>query len=794
MAAGNAIEIFVFQEGKFLGSRCFSHDTITIGSSRDSSLRLRHADIAPQHALVRIEGSSVMIADNSSPTGVFVNGTRVSNRTVKSFDEVVLGPFRLKISRLGVEDEEEDPGFGAGPSTEVPRYGEHDPAEAPTALDMRQGAGLATSARGLAAPVREIEADEDAATLVRRVDQEPETLPARGAPVAQPAPSLDAAFAEADAAFGGRSTKRTAPATRAALHGAPQASLEVPGAPQSAKGATRAPAPTKRKRAEANAGLPFQDTVEHTAARASRGQTIDGTEPGMVQATAPQDASDFPLGKSATHRSATDGATDQETAFDDAPTVAPGYDWVDDDDDEEPFVEPFSLLENVIRERFKTPADVDPFITAEVIRYGDGEILDVLQAAPNRSVKLFPDDFRLLDTLGSGQARLYFHERFKGTIVRHGKARQLAKLIRPETLVDAKRGLHAVDLREGDYAQILREDAGYLVRFVNPPRTPKEKFGTGITFSWSMVQLFLGSTAFHLLVLVLLGLTGSQADLVVETEAEKFAKVAIKDLKLEKPEPKKEEPKPEPKKDPVKKQPTPVKRVKRVKQRTTPRAPTVQRQARVQQKQVSNVLTALSNLKPAGGGPARSSLSSLTNIAAVRTPTGSGVGGYKVSGVIGKIAGKGIRLATGGFGGGKGTKVGTQLLAGGKHGGLAALAGTGRRVRGRVGRAPTRSIQATGGTLSREAIQRVVGQHMHKIQACYERQLIVSPGLAGKIVFDWVISTSGSVSSARQVSSSLRNAAVANCILQQIRSWRFPQPQGGSVQVRYPFVFRQQGF
>ena len=63
-----------------------------------------------------------------------------------------------------------------------------------------------------------------------------------------------------------------------------------------------------------------------------------------------------------------------------------------------------------------------------------------------------------------------------------------------------------------------------------------------------------------------------------------------------------------------------------------------------------------------------------------------------------------------------------------------------------------------------------------------------------KIVFDWVIAASGKVSSARQAWSSVRSSAISNCILQEIRGWRFPKPDGGSVQVRYPFVFRSRSF
>jgi hypothetical protein len=70
----------------------------------------------------------------------------------------------------------------------------------------------------------------------------------------------------------------------------------------------------------------------------------------------------------------------------------------------------------------------------------------------------------------------------------------------------------------------------------------------------------------------------------------------------------------------------------------------------------------------------------------------------------------------------------------------------------------------------------------------------VKRNLAGKILFDWVISLNGGVGSARQVSSTLGSVAVSTCILREIRTWRFPNPVGGSVQVRYPFVFRVQGF
>ena len=62
------------------------------------------------------------------------------------------------------------------------------------------------------------------------------------------------------------------------------------------------------------------------------------------------------------------------------------------------------------------------------------------------------------------------------------------------------------------------------------------------------------------------------------------------------------------------------------------------------------------------------------------------------------------------------------------------------------------------------------------------------------MIGDHEIKSIRTVESARQVRYSMRSQAVASCILAQIRTWRFPKPVGGSVQVRYPFVFRIQGF
>jgi len=80
---------------------------------------------------------------------------------------------------------------------------------------------------------------------------------------------------------------------------------------------------------------------------------------------------------------------------------------------------------------------------------------------------------------------------------------------------------------------------------------------------------------------------------------------------------------------------------------------------------------------------------------------------------------------------------------------------------------------------------------MAKIQQCYERGLTRNPTLAGQVKFDWTVTPSGSVSSLRQASSTLGDIDVTTCIAGTIKRMQFPKPQGGSVTISFPFIFRR---
>ncbi|MGA9523505.1 MAG: AgmX/PglI C-terminal domain-containing protein, partial [Myxococcaceae bacterium] len=173
---------------------------------------------------------------------------------------------------------------------------------------------------------------------------------------------------------------------------------------------------------------------------------------------------------------------------------------------------------------------------------------------------------------------------------------------------------------------------------------------------------------------------------------------------------------------------------------------------------------------------------------------------FKLSGLVGKDPIANAGLGTFGLGGGgKGGRAtkGLEMLNGRGSGGIGALGasgfGRGGKVGGTVARASARRI-AVQGTIDREAVAKTVNSHLQEVRACYERALLKEPGLAGKVVLEWNISTGGTVVSARTKSSTLRNGEVEGCILRSLKTWKFPPAKGGVVIVSYPFLFNSVGY
>ena len=89
---------------------------------------------------------------------------------------------------------------------------------------------------------------------------------------------------------------------------------------------------------------------------------------------------------------------------------------------------------------------------------------------------------------------------------------------------------------------------------------------------------------------------------------------------------------------------------------------------------------------------------------------------------------------------------------------------------------------------------RVINSHLNEVSACYERALLREPGLAGKILLEWNISTSGVVTTAKTKSSTMKSSAVEACILTALKGWKFPPARGAGVVISYPFLFNSVGY
>jgi TonB family protein len=127
--------------------------------------------------------------------------------------------------------------------------------------------------------------------------------------------------------------------------------------------------------------------------------------------------------------------------------------------------------------------------------------------------------------------------------------------------------------------------------------------------------------------------------------------------------------------------------------------------------------------------------------------------------------------------------------------------GSGRASAGGNSEAPSPSALAGGspdggapprGRLPKASVVRVIAQHEGETRLCYERALSRDPATGeGTVRIGFIIDPEGHVTSTEVLHDELANADVARCVADRLKTWRFPKPRGGSVQVRYPFVFRQ---
>jgi TonB family protein len=93
------------------------------------------------------------------------------------------------------------------------------------------------------------------------------------------------------------------------------------------------------------------------------------------------------------------------------------------------------------------------------------------------------------------------------------------------------------------------------------------------------------------------------------------------------------------------------------------------------------------------------------------------------------------------------------------------------------------------GALDKEIIRRVIRRHLNEVRFCYEKELVRTPTLAGRLTLQFTINAAGQVIAATVPSSTLNNPALESCAVAAVKAWEFPKTRGdGTVVVNYPFV------
>jgi pSer/pThr/pTyr-binding forkhead associated (FHA) protein len=828
------LQVFIFKDGRFFGTECFSQSQIVVGRSPDVDLQLDDDVTSRSHATIETEADHRMVLEDlGSSNGTYVNGEQIKRCIITARDEVSIGPFLLKFKLLSRKqpNARKDTTRIVRPQQDVQ----------PVSVSARLGSAepvdeLDDLAAGLedAEPAEEHNMTQvvDAGNL-RAVREflDGSTQPADDDHQAEIAAALTDELQGQDG-FDSPPTDRLDDIGR----------VHSPGKEKKPKPKKKSKRPSKAKqKGEVNyqdqsvrwiapetgaTDEPLQLVGESEPMHkrpeqmAEPGPAVDAPEPPTRVAPVSFETAGLPGwlsdAKSSSPRQERpdlplQAAEPLDPVAARSDVEAEDESEYEEENDQRDFVEPFSLLNNLIRENFAQPqVQTKPGTVMEVIGYtSEKEVVCYDQIARGKKYRQGPQNFVLVHSQ-SDSGRLFFTDEFSGGVITGGQTVPIDELKTDANHYRRRRGkqIYSYKLIKGDYANVVHEGGGSFIRFVNPPHVPKPAFN----FKLDPLDLKIFGSSFlgAVLLIVVMSLFSTGPEASAQEQHDMFAKVDLKDLEMDKPEeeievPMDELPPPEPEKEKVEETKEEPKKKEKPKKKP--------KQKRSHRKRRSKATGDGREKGDGGGGGGAGMMAALgnlnqkksssnivaavSNLDAVRVPGGRSR--YKVSGLVTKLPTSSVVTSRGR---GVGVKAGIDLLRGGKgRGGRAgigpgALGGgrTGKRgVGGVVFKAPKRKMRVRG-TLSREAIAKVVRKHLKEIQYCYERNLMLNPKLSGKLVMEWTISTSGSVSVVKTKTNTMATPAVAMCVASNIKRWIFPKPKGGIVVVSYPFIFNSIGF
>ncbi|NOZ88182.1 MAG: FHA domain-containing protein [Deltaproteobacteria bacterium] len=830
------VQVFIFREGRFWGTELFAQQQIIMGRSPDVDLQLDDDVVSRTHAAMSLEAGKMVLEDLSSANGTFVNGEPVERCYLTSRDEVSIGCYTFKFKVLGkkkssVQADEtklidrEKALKSIKDGTALPLEVEEEPETmesvtvpgTPKGQDKqpsrsKQEAGSLSSKR--------LEQMKRKTSVYKGTPFEDEVpLPAKkpkSRPIKQLADHRQEILAALRQETGGGAFDRSKTGDQSLVEeevvssesmieddaslGVSEEELYSYSGESGRKALPKKrPSAVEEIHAFGEGHRDYKDEPEQPLS--SFDESLDGLDNRDAAREAPTfDQDDVGNDLAGTF------AGEEAGALESAPEEYSDYGDEDDEDEEmvpPDFVEPFSLLNNLIKENFKRPVvQTVPEPVVEIIGYtSDHSVVRFDQIRKGQKYKLGPRGFVLSHFKNQDTCRVNFTDAFSGKLLASGKALSLDQLKNESNISKKKKdgNIYSYNLMEGDYANLKHEGGGSFLRFVKPPKLPPAR--TSFKLDTLNIKIFGSTFIAHIIFLGILGLFSRSVTAGNDVDLDRFAKVAVKYVEMEKPEEEAEVPLdqlPQPdKKEEIKQDKTEEKKAPPKKRRRNRRSKSRRRGSGGGGGGGggAGIMAALGNLSQKKA--ATNIVAAVSNLDAVRVPGARSR--FKVSGLVTKLPTSSVVVSRGR---GVGVKAGIDLLRGGKGRGGRAGIGPGalrggkagrRSVGGVVFKAPKRRIRVRG-HLSKAAIAKVVKQHLREIQYCYEKALLMNSNLQGKVQMQWTISISGSVTIVKTKQNTLATPAVAMCISAKIKRWKFPKPRGGIVVVTYPFIFNTVGF
>jgi len=395
-----------------------------------------------------------------------------------------------------------------------------------------------------------------------------------------------------------------------------------------------------------------------------------------------------------------------------------------------------------------------------------------------------------------GRYRLHFRPGLNGKLSVDGAVLDF-RALREQKLARKVGDGYAVPLPESSRGKVVIDDVTVLFQFVVPPPGPAAtrlpsslRSGWSRFIDWPFVTALLGSFVLQVFsITFIVSQDYPEPPRGLDTLDDRFVSMLVSEPPpVEEPEAKEEpvekeeekEKTPEKKPEPEEKKPEPKPEPKTPEEVAKRNAEDMRRmQKAVQEK---TILGAIGTLGGDGPGQFVDSLKDgATDVAMAEAFDGT------------------RGLAMGGTADAEGRQVGAEAgsVAGIDDGALQARPrkavstekkGRELDVRGSVAvKAPTETFGT--GALDGKAISKVVNRRKRAVKGCYEKELKRTPDLSGKVSVQFEILESGRVGEVRVLEDTIDNEAVSKCIVRQIKRWRFPKPDGGSVRTTFPFVF-----